>query len=170
MQSEITGHIGAKGNHMCRKCKAGGTEKDKETDTCFHSLFEVRFLTVVREFTQIYHCIQPGIPRSKEEILAELKKQVKLACAGVAQPIKNTQTATGIKDAYTQYWIDYLLEQFKEKKGQSPPRSNTEIEEELVQWTLDNEDRIYSGFLTLKGLSRSTISPYSVTQIDTCRF
>ncbi|KAJ7796350.1 hypothetical protein B0H14DRAFT_2620035 [Mycena olivaceomarginata] len=40
MQSKITGHIGAKGNHMCRKCKAGGTEKDKETDTCFHSLFE----------------------------------------------------------------------------------------------------------------------------------
>jgi peptide subunit release factor RF-3 len=127
MQSEITGHIRAKGNHMCRKCKAGGTEKDKETDTCFHSLFEVRFLTGVREFTQIYHCIQPGIPRSKEEILAELKKQVKLACVGVAQPIKNTQTATGIKDAYMQYWIDYLLEQFKEKRAKVCPGATRKL-------------------------------------------
>ncbi|KAJ7906752.1 hypothetical protein B0H13DRAFT_2233563 [Mycena leptocephala] len=142
--SEITGHIEAKGNHMCRKCKAGGTEKDKETDTCFHSLFE------------------PGTPRWREEILAELNKQVKLACAGVAQPIKNTQTGTGIKDAYTQYWIDYLLEQFKEKKGQSPPRSNTEIEEELIRWTLDNEDKIYSGFLTLKGFDPTKDTPVEI--------
>lgn len=41
MQSEISGHIGAKGNFFCRKCQAGGTGKDKETDECFHSLFEV---------------------------------------------------------------------------------------------------------------------------------
>lgn len=41
MQSEIAGHIGAKGNYFCRKCEAGGKGKDKETNECFHSLFEV---------------------------------------------------------------------------------------------------------------------------------
>ncbi|KAJ7828914.1 hypothetical protein B0H14DRAFT_2594360 [Mycena olivaceomarginata] len=98
---------------MCRKCKVDGTEKNKAIDTCFHSLFE------------------PGIPRLEEKILAEHKKQVKLA-------------------------------QFKEKKGQRPPRSNTEIEEELVQWTLDNEDKIYSGFFTLKGFDPTKDTPVEI--------
>ncbi|KAJ7112273.1 hypothetical protein C8R44DRAFT_741961 [Mycena epipterygia] len=102
MQSEITGHIGAKGNYMCRKCKA-----------------------------------------------------VKLACSGVAQPIKNSQTATGVKDAYTQHWIDHLLAQFT-------ARSNNEIQEELIQWTLDNEEKIYSGFLTLKGFDPTKDTPVEI--------
>ncbi|KAJ7503663.1 hypothetical protein B0H11DRAFT_2222291 [Mycena galericulata] len=144
MQSEMSSHIGAKGNCFCRKCNAGGTDKEKETDACFHSLFE------------------PGTPRSKESILTELKKQVKLACSGVAQPIKNSQTETGIKDAYTQHWIDHILEQFKEKKRQAPDRTNTEIQEEHIQWTLDNEEKIYSGFLTLKGFDPTKDTPVEI--------
>ncbi|KAJ7749818.1 hypothetical protein DFH07DRAFT_746516, partial [Mycena maculata] len=144
MQSEISGHIGAKGNHFCRKCHARGTEKEKETNECFHTLF------------------QPGSPRSKEAVLTELQKQVKLACSGVAQPIKNTQTETGVKDAYTQHWIDHILEQFKEKKRENPDRENTEIQEELIQWTMDNEDKIYSGFLTLKGFDPTKDTPVEI--------
>ncbi|KAJ7767878.1 hypothetical protein DFH07DRAFT_866840 [Mycena maculata] len=72
MQSEVSGHIGGKGNRFCRKCEAGGTQKEKSTDE--------------------------GTPRTKEKIMAELEKQVKLACAGVMQPIKDSQTLTGIKD------------------------------------------------------------------------
>ncbi|KAJ6570676.1 hypothetical protein B0H10DRAFT_1964601 [Mycena sp. CBHHK59/15] len=79
----------------------------------------------------------------QEEILTEVKKQVKLACSGVAQPIKNTQTATGVKDAYTQHWIDHLLTQFKEKKIENPDQTSNEIQKELIQWTLDKEDKIY---------------------------
>ncbi|KAJ7476349.1 hypothetical protein B0H11DRAFT_1727263 [Mycena galericulata] len=144
MQSEISGHIGAKGNFFCRKCHVGGSDKDKESNECFHSLFE------------------PGIPRSKEKILTELKKQVEMACSGVAQPIKNAQKDTGIKDAYTQHWIDHLLEQFKQKKQADPERSTTEIQEELIQWTLDNEDKIYNGFLTTKGFDPTKDTPVEI--------
>ncbi|KAJ7136616.1 hypothetical protein C8R44DRAFT_828518 [Mycena epipterygia] len=144
MQSEISGHIGAKGNFFCRKCEVGGSDKDKETNECFHSLFA------------------PGIPRSKDKILTELKKQVKLACSGVAQPIKNTQKDTGIKDTYTQHWIDHLLEQFKQKKQETPARSTTDIQKELIQWTLDNEEKIYSGFLTMKGFDPTKDTPVEI--------
>jgi hypothetical protein len=50
-----------------------------------------------------------GIPRTKEKIVAELDKQVKLACAGVVKPVKYSQTQTGVKGIYTQHWIDFFL-------------------------------------------------------------
>jgi hypothetical protein len=83
--------------------------------------------------------------------LIDLEKQVKLACAGVAQPIKDMQTATGTKDSYTQYWIDDLLSCFKGMKMQNPSCDRQAIESDLNQWTVDNRDKLYSGFLTLKG-------------------
>ncbi|KAJ7822982.1 hypothetical protein B0H14DRAFT_3146177 [Mycena olivaceomarginata] len=129
MQSEISSHIGGKGNFFCRKCEAGGTEKDKESNHCFHSLFA------------------PGVARSKDKIVTELKKQMH-------------KGRPGVKDAYTQYWIEHLLEQYKQKKseGQHPK----DIESELVQWTLDNEDKIYSGFLTLQGFDPTKDTPVEI--------
>lgn len=81
----------------------------------------------------------------------ELEKQVKLACAGVVRPVKDSQTQMGVKDVYTQHWIDLLLSRFKEIKKDEPDRADDDIERELVQWALDNRDNIYSAFLTMKG-------------------
>ncbi|KAJ6619172.1 hypothetical protein B0H10DRAFT_1946996 [Mycena sp. CBHHK59/15] len=41
MQSEVSAHIGGKGNHFCPKCEVGGTQKEKTTDEGYHALFEV---------------------------------------------------------------------------------------------------------------------------------
>jgi peptide subunit release factor RF-3 len=95
--------------------------------------------------------LKAGIPRTKEKILAELEKQVKLACSGVLKPIKDSQTQTGVKDMYTQHWIDHLLARFKEMKTNEPDRSNQDIQTELIQWTVDNRDKLYSAFLTTDG-------------------
>ncbi|KAJ6612184.1 hypothetical protein B0H10DRAFT_2177449 [Mycena sp. CBHHK59/15] len=144
MQSEVAGHIGGKGNHPCRKCEVGGTQQEKTTNEGFHALFEA------------------GIPRTKEKIVAELEKQVKLACAGVVKPVKDSQTQTGVKDVYTQHWIDFLLSQFKDIKKDEPDRADTDIQEELVQWTLDNRDKIYSAFLTMKGFDPTKDTPVEI--------
>ncbi|KAJ7788913.1 hypothetical protein B0H14DRAFT_2536420 [Mycena olivaceomarginata] len=132
MQSEICSHIGGKGNCFCRKCKVGGTQKDKAANDGYHALFEA------------------GVPRSKAQILEELQKQVKLACAGVSKPVKASQTDTGVKDTYTQFWIDGLITRFQQMKKDEPDRSIEEIQEELIQWTVDNRDKLYSPFLTMK--------------------
>lgn len=63
------------------------------------------------------------------------------------------QTATGVKDIYTQYWIDDLLERAKTMKKEEPTRSWDSIQVELMtcQWVTEHITDIYSGFLTLKG-------------------
>ncbi|KAJ6503828.1 hypothetical protein C8R45DRAFT_861398 [Mycena sanguinolenta] len=144
MQSEVAGHIGAKGNHPCRKCEVGGTQQEKTTNEGFHALFEA------------------GIPRTKEKIIAELEKQVKLACAGAIKPVKDSQTQTGVKDAYTQHWIDYLLSRFKDIKKAEPNRADTDIQNELIQWTLDNREKIYSAFLTMNGFETTKDTPVEI--------
>ena len=70
----------------------------------------------------------------------------------MAKPISDTQTATGIKDAYTQHWIDDLLSRHKAMHLADPKQSTKDIELELIQWTEENINEIYSGFLTLDGM------------------
>ncbi|KAJ7018199.1 hypothetical protein C8F04DRAFT_1329160 [Mycena alexandri] len=142
--SEIAGHIGGKGNHFCRKCEVGGTQKEKAENDGYHALFE------------------PGTSRTKERILLELEKQVKLACTGVLSHVKELQTRTGVKDVYTQYWIDNLIARFKEMKQSEPDRTDDDIKAELVQWTVENKDKIYSAFLTMKGFDPTKDTPVEI--------
>lgn len=81
-----------------------------------------------------------------------------MACLGVAQHVKDRQTATGIKDAYTQYWIDHFIRRARTMQENEPSRSNVLIQEELFEWAENNKDQIYSGFLTLKGLLKNLSS------------
>jgi hypothetical protein len=149
MQSEMAGHIGSKGNYFCRKCEVGGSQVEKREDDGFHGMFLVRIAS--------HYCLnllstpQCAKHRTKENVLAELQHQVKLSCKGAPQPVKDSQTNTGVKDMYTQYWITYLLDRFAESKKHQGAKTDAEIEAELIQWTLDNKDKIYSGFLTTKG-------------------
>ncbi|TFK86355.1 hypothetical protein K466DRAFT_550568 [Polyporus arcularius HHB13444] len=133
MQSEISGHIGGNGNFFCRKCMAGGTTEVKETDDGFHSLF----------------C--PGSPRTRDGILVEVKKQVHMACSGIEKHVKDRQRATGVKDAYTQYWINDLIKRARSMKIEHPDMSDEQIETELVSWADANAEIIYNPFFTLRG-------------------
>ncbi|KAJ7433258.1 hypothetical protein B0H11DRAFT_2376311 [Mycena galericulata] len=157
MQSEVCAHIGGKGNCFCRKCQAGGTQK-KATNEGYHTLFEV-FIYYYSEFSALKRAHQAGVPRTKEKILEELEKQVQLACSGVAKHVKDSQTETGVKDVYTQFWIDELISRFKEMRKDHPNRSAQEVQEELIQWTVDNRDKIYSPFLTMKGFDPTKDTP-----------
>ncbi|KAJ7855645.1 hypothetical protein B0H14DRAFT_3085413 [Mycena olivaceomarginata] len=133
MQSEVSVHISGKGNCMCRKCWA--------SDMGYHALFEA------------------GVPRTKELILGELKKQVKMVCSGVIKHVKDLQTETGVKDVYTQFYIDGLISHFKSICKDESNRTVEDIEAELIQWTVDNGDNIYSPFFAMKGFDPTKDTP-----------
>ncbi|KAJ7145921.1 hypothetical protein C8R44DRAFT_723788 [Mycena epipterygia] len=88
-----------------------------------------------------------GTPRTKKSIVKELQKQVKLTCAGSWHM---SQTQTGAKDIYTQYWINDLITHFQQLKDGESDCSSEDIKAKLIQWTLSNQDKIYSTFLTMK--------------------
>lgn len=74
------------------------------------------------------------------------------ACTGVAKTVADAQTDTGVKDAYTQYWIDAMIEKARILQQNKPQSSVGEIQAELVQWCRDHQDVIYNSFLTLDGI------------------
>ncbi|KJA16967.1 hypothetical protein HYPSUDRAFT_112369, partial [Hypholoma sublateritium FD-334 SS-4] len=143
-QSEVCGHIGGNGNHLCRKCHAGGTREVKRSNDGFHGLFE------------------PGITRTATEILADIESQVKLACLGNAQNVSNQQTKNGIKDAYTQYWIEHLIDRARTTQKAHPERSKDDIQNELLLWVQEHKNDIYNPFLTLKGFNPAIDTPVEI--------
>ncbi|KAJ6597903.1 hypothetical protein B0H10DRAFT_2231848 [Mycena sp. CBHHK59/15] len=118
-----------------------GTQKEKATPDGYHALFE------------------PGDSQTKENTLTELKKQVKLACGGVAKRVQELQTQTGVKDVYTQYWIEQILARATEMRREDANLSDDAITSELIQWARDNEGKLYSPFLTLKGFDPAAETP-----------
>jgi len=47
--------------------------------------------------------------RTAQETVQTITDQLWLACRGVAQPVSDLQTNTGIKDKTAQFWIDQVL-------------------------------------------------------------
>lgn len=76
-----------------------------------------------------------------------------MACLGVAKAVKERQTNTGTKDAFTQIWIEKLIGDARDMKKAQANRSAESIQLELYDWVIANESKIYNAFLTLKGLS-----------------
>ncbi|EKM74296.1 hypothetical protein AGABI1DRAFT_103438 [Agaricus bisporus var. burnettii JB137-S8] len=128
-QSEITGHIGGNGNHPCRKCHVGGTQKDKETLEGFRRFFE------------------PGIPRSSTENIACLEAQLAVASLGKAQRVKEMQSASGVKDSFTQHWIDYFLSHSRSFHKENPTVAPERIQAILQGWVSGNSSLVYNPYL-----------------------
>jgi hypothetical protein len=74
-----------------------------------------------------------------------------LACLGVAQNVQNQQTEKGIKDSYTQFWIDDLIARARVLRKDHPEQTTADIQTELLSWVHENKSDIYNPFLTLDG-------------------
>ncbi|XP_006459860.1 hypothetical protein AGABI2DRAFT_149834 [Agaricus bisporus var. bisporus H97] len=129
LQSEITGHIGGNGNYPCRKCHIGGTQKDKETSDGFQKFFE------------------PGMTHSSNENIACLEAQLSVASLGKAQHVKEMQSASGVKDSFTQYWIDDFLCHSCNFRREYPGTASEHFQAILRGWISANSALVYNPYL-----------------------
>ena len=81
-----------------------------------------------------------------------MEEQVRAACLGVAVTVKDLQTKSGVKDAFTQYWIDELIDNARDMQKLQPSRSPQEIQAELMTWVDTNKSTIYNSFLMMPGV------------------
>ena len=80
-----------------------------------------------------------------------MEQQVRLACLGIAQNVQVLQTKTGVKDGYTQYWIDFLIDHARLLRKEQPGRKVDDIQSELLTWVEEHQNEIYNPFLKLDG-------------------
>jgi len=121
-QSETASHIGVNGNKNCRRDSTGGSEAFKET---------------IDGYEALYH---PGEPRDTEQTIQCIRWQIWQACAGKEDIIKESGTVSGVKDKISQYWIEQLLNKFKEREKQQIKNPDTR-NSQLNNKTLKGDDR-----------------------------
>jgi hypothetical protein len=73
-----------------------------------------------------------------------------VACLGVAKTVKDLQTESGVKDGYTQSWIESLLMRSSTMQS-SQNRDARNVQIELMKWVDENRTTIINPFLTLEG-------------------
>jgi hypothetical protein len=75
--------------------------------------------------------------------------QLATACLGNASKVNTLQTNSGIKDAFTQPWIEDLILRSRDLRrlGRTPD----EIQAELKKWIDDKREMLLNPFLTLEG-------------------
>jgi len=92
-----------------------------------------------------------------------LEKALRFACSGVKSGVAKEQAATGIKDAYTQFWVERLLARAKELKTQH--KTPNEIHDELLQWVDEKMDTIRNEIFTMKGIGSDLVSATSINTL-----
>ncbi|KAL4256220.1 hypothetical protein AB1N83_012604 [Pleurotus pulmonarius] len=143
-QSEEASHMGGNANCKCRRCKAGGSHKETESNEGYHALFST------------------SLPRSAAEVREQLNKQIETAMYGVEKPLLDMQTATGTKDKIAQYWIDILLAKSREMKSLSPGRSSEDIATELQTWLDTQPGEKMNPLLSVSGLDPTQDTPVEI--------
>ncbi|KAI0685823.1 hypothetical protein BC835DRAFT_1289282, partial [Cytidiella melzeri] len=144
MQSEASGHIGGSSNCSCRKCKVGGSRREKMTNDSYDSLFHIR-----------QFC-------SMSVSLREVILQVSQACTGVAARVEDRQKASGVKDGYTEPWIADLITRARTLKAQDQTRPQESIYSELMDWVTNKWDKIFNPNLRIRGFDPTQDTPIEI--------
>ncbi|KAJ7687881.1 hypothetical protein B0H14DRAFT_3101310 [Mycena olivaceomarginata] len=151
-QSEESCHMGSNANFPCRKCKWGGTKREKESDTVFHE----------------FHLT--GVARNAREIRETLEEQLRLSMLGDAKAVEDNQRNSGTKDKVTQYWIEQLVSKAKAMKSDHPRRKADEIASELKTWFDEQPGDKMNPLLDMVGLDPSQDTPVELLHTSVVKY
>lgn len=98
--------------------------------------------------------MKAGCPRTARNTISEVNKQISEACTGVARRVEICQTSSGVKDSYTQHWIEMTINQSRTMRKSRPTAAINEIKDELNKWLGGQSNIMYNPFLELKGQYR----------------
>ncbi|KAJ7738439.1 hypothetical protein B0H14DRAFT_2638483 [Mycena olivaceomarginata] len=132
-QSEECCHMGSNANFPCRKCKWGGTNREKESDTVFHE------------------CHLTGVARNAREIRETLEEQLRLSMLGDAKAVEDNQRKSGDQGQ--------SRAQSKSNESDHPRRKADEIAAELKTWFDAQPGDKMNPLLDLVGLDPSQDTP-----------
>jgi hypothetical protein len=92
---------------------------------------------------------------------------VALACRGVADHVIKQQRKTGVKDAYTEHWLQKLLARARALKlSKGGELANAE----LKAWVADKGNQIYNPMLSLRGWFNCNLIYYYDAHVKTPGF
>ncbi|KAJ7059868.1 hypothetical protein C8F01DRAFT_1370192 [Mycena amicta] len=144
-QSEEASHmISASACYPCRKCKWGGSKKEKETAKTYHE------------------CHECGVLRTAEGIRKDLEKQLRMATNGNASAVEQEQKTTGTKDKLTQYWIERVLAHVESLRAANPRRSKSDIANKAWQWLQEQAGDKMNPLLDIPGLDPARDTPVEI--------
>ncbi len=81
---------------------------------------------------------------------------------GVEKPVKEKQTATGVKDKVAQVWIDKLLAKFKEEKKANPGLTLKEVTAKVKTWFDQQPGDKHNPLLDINGLDPTQDTPVEI--------
>lgn len=92
-------------------------------------------------------------------VIEQLTCQLRSACSGVAKRVTSLQTESGVKDAYTQYFIDDLIKEARQLRDSRPEWTIDTVQQFLWAKYEPKLNEMLSPFLTLVGMSLYSMSP-----------
>ena len=120
----------------CIRDKLGGSKEHKESDVGYHTLFAVSNIATWRKNKLNRLFFKPGeTRRTAADTVQTIKRQIYLACGGVACRVSELQTETGVKDRTAQHWIECALERSSElmrKRTSEPATQDPRLKEKLI--------------------------------------
>ncbi|KAL0057274.1 hypothetical protein AAF712_016089 [Marasmius tenuissimus] len=94
------------------------------------------------------------VSRTPDQTVEAIHKQIKLACRGDKEGVKQASTLTGVKDKLSQYWINILLDKATalrevrlKNRGTRDPQLNLTLTKEEQEAIVETEVPIIGGEL-----------------------
>ncbi|KAJ6538910.1 hypothetical protein B0H10DRAFT_2253553, partial [Mycena sp. CBHHK59/15] len=158
MSSEFASHVGMTGNYFCRVCNACKKH---------HSPGDAGEIDRLKDF------MTPGIPRSKEQTVADLESQLQRAINGAPSAIDNMATETGSMDKYFQYFVDKLQTASTKLKEEQKIRLSAsqelskaeEVKVMLHQLRDEMPENIFNPVLSILDFDPSSDSPVEILHV-----